>query len=161
MATNCFVCLTKTRNKICASCECYAHPKCFGEYLQHFTEVETYIFPDHVILNTPLTVPCPQCRGDIPNIKPITRADTRLARSAAITTGYKNILFKLEMSEDRAERHRLLSMVFDVLVKNRFLFKNEESFCRMVRSKLCNLYAAGWEPANLYHHSLFGRQAVG
>ena len=161
MATTCFVCLGKSRDKVCDICECYAHPKCWGEYLQHSTEVETYIFPNHVIVSTPLSVPCPQCRGEISNVKPITRSDTRLARCAAITTAYKNILFKMEMSDDRDERENLLSSVFDVLVNNSFLFKDDNDFRKMVQSKLKALYDEGWESANLYHRSLFGRQLLG
>ena len=159
MTTNCFVCLSKARNKVCTNCECYAHPGCFGEYLKHSTEVETYIFQDHVIVTTPLSAACPLCRGRITTVKPTTRSDTHFARCVTVVNTYKNLLFKLELLDDDEERDNLLSSVFDFLAENRALFKSSVDFSRMVRTKLQQLYyEENWEPANLHHRTLFGVQ---
>lgn len=159
MSHDCFVCLNKAKNKVCSSCECYAHPGCWGEYLKRSTDVYTYVYPERVIVSTPFYARCPQCRGDIGNVKPTTRKDTQFARRTSLITQFRNQLFAIEMAGSNEEKTILFSDIFDIVVQNKTLLKDEDRFNKMLKNKLKFLYENdGWQPANLYHHSIFGDQ---
>jgi hypothetical protein len=146
MSHDCFVCLNKAKDKICSTCECYAHPGCWGEYLKNSTDVFTYIYPGRIIVSTPFYAKCPQCRGDIGNVKPITRSDTHFARRVSLITQFRNMLFSIEMSQNNEEKEAIFSDIFETIITNKDLIKNEEKFNIMLRKKLKFLYEYdGWE----------------
>ena len=80
MHRDCFVCLNTTNNKVCTICQCYAHYHCWGKYLKNYTNVITYIYEEEILITVPLYAKCPQCSGDIANVKSVTRSDTRFGR---------------------------------------------------------------------------------
>jgi hypothetical protein len=112
-------------------------------------------------MSTPFYARCPQCRGDIGNVKPITRADTHFARQVSLITQIRNQLFKVEMVETNTEKSVIFKDIFETIVHNKDLIKNEERFNTMLRKKLKFLYEHdSWKPANLYHSRIFGDQIV-
>ena len=93
----CFVCLEKASRKVCPKCKCYAHNKCWGEYLKNSTKTHTALLnSDTVVVFSPWSAKCPQCRGSIMNTKPITRSDTHMGRSIAMVIDYTSYLTELE-----------------------------------------------------------------
>lgn len=159
MSHECFVCMNKAKNKICSTCECYAHPSCWGEYLKSSTDVFTYIYPGTVVVSTPFYAKCPQCRGDIGNVKPTTRNDTHFARRASLVTQFRNQLFAVEMAGNDEERAGILRNMFDTIAQHKDLLENEKRIKEMLQNKLRDLYDYNkWYPANLYYRKLFGQQ---
>ena len=41
---SCFVCLENTKNKVCDRCNCFAHPKCWKEYILNQTLISINLF---------------------------------------------------------------------------------------------------------------------
>jgi hypothetical protein len=157
----CFVCLNKCKNKICCTCKCYAHPKCWGEYLQHSTDVYTYVYPSQVVLQTPISTPCPQCRQNINNVKPITRADTFFARGISLINNYNNLLYAADLAETIEEKLDMFDVIFSGFVSNKNLIKNDNFYLNVLCKKLKELYTLyNWKKANLYHFELFNTQLV-
>ena len=89
LSRDCFVCLSKSTNKICTTCKCYAHSKCWGEYLQNTTCVVTSVYEDSIEIYTPYNSKCPHCRSNIKNVKPTTRSDTDYPRMCLFIMTYK------------------------------------------------------------------------
>jgi len=124
--------------------------------LQNFTEVVTYVYIDKIVVKVPYSTPCPQCRGEILNVKPITRSDTRLGRFIAIIIDYQNMV-RLDYPVE--EITGILDIVFKNLIKNKSLIKHNNIFLKKIQNTLTNLYfIENWQPANLYHQRLFGKQ---
>jgi len=123
--------------------------------------VLTYIYPTRVTVSTPFYAQCPQCRGDIGNVKPTTRADTHFARQAFLFINVRNILFSIEMAQTNEEKSVLFKNIFETVVQNKHIIKDEERFKNMIRNKLKFLYENNeWTPANIYHIRIFGEQIV-
>ena len=74
----CFVCLDYTCNKVCGTCECYAHPKCWGQYIKNNIELSTYIFNNFYEVISKIN--CPICKTINNNSRRLTRNDTILSR---------------------------------------------------------------------------------
>lgn len=161
MPSNCFVCLKSTRNRVCRTCRCSAHPRCWGEYVNKSSLVLTYLFPSKVLVTSPLSVKCPECRGRISTVKPVTRSDTAFARYVALISEYITILDELAMAGNSQMRDELLHELFRDLVSNHQLLKGT-SINEAVRQRLIDLYRdQNWKAANLYYLSLFGSQIPG
>ena len=156
---NCFVCLNECRRKVCPRCECYAHSKCWGQYLKSSTGPRTEIAPDRVVIYTPWSAACPQCRGRIMNVKPTTRSDTIIGRKIATIIDYTSFLTALDYEMDRDERYELYTTVLDAMITNKTVVRKNKVLSSMLKSRLRNLYTEdGWLAANIYHHNLFGVQ---
>lgn len=160
--STCFVCLNKARRKVCPMCECYAHNKCWGEYLQNTTKARTAIVPGKVIVFTPWSAPCPQCRGRIMAVKPVTRSDTSLGRRVAMAIDYSSFLSALDDVRSEEERFALYTDVLDMLTANKTAVRQNNVLTSILKSRLRSLYVdEGWLAANLYYHQLFGTQIAG
>ncbi len=156
---NCFVCLNESCRKVCSRCECYAHSKCWGQYIRSATGVRTAITSDKVIIFTPWSVECPQCRGRIMNVKPTTRSDTNLGRRVAMVIDYASFLSALDDVRSPEEKYELYTSVLDTMIANKTMVRENNVLSSMLKARLRNLYTEeGWTAANLYHHGLFGTQ---
>ena len=159
---NCFVCLNECRRKVCSRCECYAHSKCWGQYLKSSTGPRTEIAPGKVIIYTPWSAACPQCRGRIMNVKPTTRSDTILGRKIATVIDYSSFLSALDDVINQDEKYELYTSVLDAMIANKTIVRENRVLSSMLKARLRNLYIEdGWLAANLYHHGLFGMQIYG
>lgn len=159
--SNCFVCLNKCKNKICPTCQCFAHPKCWGEYLQHSTDVVTYIYPTHIIISTPFNTVCPQCKSKINTVKSTTRSETAYARKTAVISTYKNMLYYIDLVENQEERNELLKISWSFFQENKNLILADEELTKILQEKLAQLYTFyDWSSANLYYFNIFGKQLV-
>ena len=157
----CFLCLNKCTNKICPTCQCFAHPKCWGEYLQHNTDIVTYIYPTYIIISTPFNTECPQCRGDINTVKSTTRSETAFARKTAVISHYKNMLYQIELATNLEERNKLLKDTCEYFQEQKNLIRADEELTKILQEKLVQLFINyKWNDANIYYLNMFGQQLV-
>ena len=156
--SNCFVCLNPARRKICPKCECYAHNRCWGKYLQSVNSTYTDLIDGEVVVITPWALPCPQCRQHVLEVKPITRSDTDFARNIVMARGYASFLSALERVESDDEKYTLYVQVLEMLAINMTVVRKNSSITTLLKDRLRLLYADGWSAANLYYHRFFGRQ---
>jgi hypothetical protein len=157
--SNCFVCLNKSKNKVCGTCECFAHPRCWGEYLKNSTNVTTLIFPTKVVVQTPYWTDCPICKRNIGSVKPVTRYDTEFGRRASLVAKFRNALFAVEMADSEEEKNSIFTDIFNSVIDQRSLFGKNDRFFKMIQNKLVDLYKKkDWSSANIYHARLFKKQ---
>lgn len=166
---NCFVCLDNSKDKVCSRCECYAHPKCWGEYLRNIMEVITLVYPYHYVMLFQKNVTCPICTNPISNLKPTTRSDTQSGRLEFICVAVKTLLNDLKLTVDPNIRRLINKSLFDLLLSNKHMLtlpkvKNMMS-CNSLQMDIKNhlkyLYESeDWDSANIYHMRLFGEQIV-
>ena len=158
---DCFVCLTTTANKVCPRCQCYAHSKCWGKYLKKFTEVNTYLYQETIVIEFPFYGKCPQCNETIKNIKPCTRSDTKFSRKTIMYRQVRNILDAAELVQNYNERIAIFANIFTILGNYKNLLKEEDIFNIAVKRKLRFLYKTyGWKSANMYYYKLYGEQIL-
>ena len=158
--SNCFVCLNPARRKICPKCECYAHNKCWGKYLQNVDSTRTLLIDGEIVVISPLASPCPQCRQRVLEVKPVTRADTDLARNISMAIDYAFFLSALDNVENDEEKYKLHVSLLEMLATNMTVVRKNRSITTLLKDRLCRLYDDGWSAANLYHHRFFGKQIV-
>lgn len=158
MTNTCFLCLENTRNKVCVTCNCYAHPSCWGKYLQDQMNITTLVYPNHCAILSPLSVKCPICRERIKNIKSITRSDTKLSRKFAIYIKISQTIAMTRSIEDVNKKRKLVSELFNILIDNRSIVLENKNLSSDIQDKLSELYKNGWESANLFHLQMFGEQ---
>ena len=156
--SNCFLCLEKSKNRICTTCKCCAHNSCWGKYLQNSNKVKTYISEEAVIIRTAWSIKCPQCRQKMMNVKPVTRSDTKLARNISILGDYISFLEILHYVNTEEELHELYRNILDSLLSHKTLVKQNETLVTLLKLRLTNMYMDGWMAANMYHHKFFGIQ---
>jgi hypothetical protein len=160
--STCFVCLDPARRKVCPSCECYAHSSCWGKYLASVASIRTTVGPEYVVIYTPWSAPCPQCRGRIMGVKPRTRSDTDHARRLAVIIDYATFLTALDLVENNEEKLELCADVLDLMTANKIIVRRNDTLTTLLKHSLRTLYVEdGWLAANLYHLELFGMQITG
>ena len=161
MPGNCFVCLKSSRRKVCLTCECYAHDKCWGEYLQNSTETVTLVEDGAVGVYAPYTSQCPCCRGDISDVKPVTRSDTELGRDITVLIGYISFVSVADEMGDPQQKFSYCKRMFNFFVKHyKTLIRKNPTIRDIFSERLQILFSNGWDLANIYHHQLFGEQLI-
>jgi hypothetical protein len=159
MSRECFVCLNTTKNKVCTTCECYAHYHCWGKFLKNYTNVITYIYEEEILITVPLYVNCPQCNRDIANVKPVTRSDTRFGRRTFLRIRCQNMFDYANLTEDLVKKSAIFKNIFETIFDNKNLLRKGSSFRNMIKNKLISLQNSGdWKFANFYHLKIFGKQ---
>uniref|UniRef100_A0A6C0H309 Uncharacterized protein n=1 Tax=viral metagenome TaxID=1070528 RepID=A0A6C0H309_9ZZZZ len=162
MNRDCFVCLNNTKNKVCTTCQCYAHLRCWGKYLKNFTKVTTYIYEKDILISIPLYAKCPQCSCDISNLKPVTRSDTRFGRRTFLLLRYQNMMELAGTIQDISKRYMIFRNMFELIAHNKNLIRCKVGgikFKNTIKTKLIYLHVSGeWKFANLYHLKIFGKQ---
>ena len=159
MYSDCFVCLNSTKNKVCTTCECYAHYHCWGKYLKNYTNVITYIYEQQILITVPLYAKCPQCSGNIANVKVVTRSDTRFGRRNFLRIRCQNMFAYADSTGDLVKRSAIFRNIFETISHNKNLLRGGGEFRKMIRIKLISLHNSGdWESANFYHLKIFGKQ---
>lgn len=159
MPRDCFLCLDTTKNKVCTTCECYAHYSCWGKYVNNYTNVITYIYDEEIIITVPLYIKCPQCSGDIGNLKPITRSDTRFGRRTILRLRCQHMFEAAEMPENVSKRFAIFRNIFEIIAQNKNLLRGGRSLKNMIKLKLLVLHNSGeWKFANFYYLKIFGKQ---
>jgi len=156
----CFICLEKSRHKVCTQCECYAHPKCWGKYMSEKNKISTYmVIPNddqelpYSFINTPSYTVCPICKYKNNTTKAVTRSETQMARYITIMTGYYTSIKLTEKIENNQVRNSMYKIIFDQLFTHKFIFKEDSELTRDVLDKLENLKDT-WSCAHKYIEKL-------
>jgi len=159
MPRDCFLCLDTTKNKVCTTCQCYAHHSCWGKYLNNYTNVITHIYEEEIIITVPLYAKCPQCSGSIANIKPITRSDTRFGRRTVLRVRCQHMFEAAEIPENLSIKFAIFRNIFEIIAQNKNLLRNGRSLKNMIKTKLLLLHnSSEWKFANFYYLKIFGKQ---
>ena len=156
----CFVCLNKSCNKVCSTCKCFAHPKCWGNYLKNIcgTTRPVYNEPGLIIIDIPYSVSCPQCRNNIFNVKPVTRSDTKFARYELLLENLDTMIDTINNCSNIADKDDILRDIFDTVIKNKKFILHEPKLVKVFNEKLKELYMCNWYPSNLYYYMLNSKQ---
>lgn len=135
----CFVCLEKCNNRICNTCNCYAHHSCWGKYIKHKTINYLTISEEIIGICTPLYIDCPQCRQNINKLKPVTRSDTYIARYVIFIETFNNFLFDIHFMETKKERKDLFKNASKIITQNKNLFTKDRELKQMVKKEMQKL----------------------
>jgi hypothetical protein len=135
----CFICLDKCNNKVCNTCNCCAHHKCWGKYLKHKTTNYLIITDENISISTPLSVECPQCRQNINRLKPVTRADTYIARYIVFIESLNNFLFSIHFTENKKDQKQLFKNAFNVINQNKNLFIRDYTLKKYIKKEMRKL----------------------
>lgn len=155
MTTNiCFICLDFSPNKVCNTCECYAHPKCWGKYLESNIKFSTFIFDSSYSVVSKIS--CPICKTANINPKRLTRSDTVMSRLTILNL---DIMMYFEILNDENE-NIIYDNIFKIVAKNKDLLKRSESLDNFVKKRLNGLYHDGWKQANIHYLKIYGEQVV-
>ena len=150
MYDKCFLCLNNTSNKICRTCNCFCHPKCWGEYLQNITN-------PIMILDS---IKCPICKKDIINVKSLTRNDTYILRKHYFKMKIIVMLVDIKILTDIENKIKLANSLFNFIIYNKKIMK-DCGLEKFVKDRLNHLYYYNnWTAANIYHLRIFGEQLV-
>jgi hypothetical protein len=137
MPGDCFVCLSESKNKICNRCECYAHLKCWGKYINKESKIFTFVSTNNdVLITSPMYIRCPQCRENIKEVKPITRSDTYSGRKIAFIYSCNGMIIELESAQIRNDKIKIITKIFNYLLENKNLFNKDDNFKDVIRDKL-------------------------
>ena len=159
---NCFICLDNCNKRICSECKCFAHDKCFAEYINKNMNIQSLIkHTDEMIeLNIFFFISCPVCKKEIENHnKRITRSDTHKFRYnfAVYMLNYYLFLINNDTSNDIYAIQNLLEKIMKIVVKFKSILLKNERFSKFIKNKL-KIMNGIWPKANLYYYEIYGTQ---
>jgi hypothetical protein len=86
---NCFVCMERTANKVCSTCNCVAHHNCWNQFINNANTVELIALDEDggstLHLKHRMYVSCPICRSKINTLGVVRRSQTKDKRLTALT----------------------------------------------------------------------------
>jgi hypothetical protein len=127
--------------------------------LKNYTNVITYIYEEEILITVPLYAKCPQCSGDIANVKSVTRSDTRFGRQTFLRIRCQYMFAYADSTADIVKRSAIFRNIFETISHNKNLFRAGSAFRKMIKIKLISLHNSGhWKSANFYHLKIFGKQ---
>jgi hypothetical protein len=127
--------------------------------LKNYTNVITYIYEEEILITVPLYAKCPQCSGDIANVKSVTRSDTRFGRQTFLRIRCQYMFAYADSTTDIVKRSAIFRNIFETISHNKNLFRSGSAFKKMIKIKLISLHNSGhWKSANFYHLKIFGKQ---
>ena len=135
----CFVCLENCNNKICPTCNCYAHHNCWSKYLKNKTKTYIEITEENISMNTPLYIQCPQCRQNINKLKPVTRSDTYIIRYVIFMEVLNNFLFSIHFMETKNQQQQMFKIISKMILENKNLFTRDRELKKLIKKTLQNL----------------------
>lgn len=142
---NCFICLNMCKDRVCPTCNCYAHFKCWVKYTRS-TSTEDKSFSK-----------CPICKIQIEYHKSVTRKDTKKERIGNEIETIKNLLLKCNTCNNLEERMEIVLTIFNYYDHNRIALNHSKALSDIVSKKLHEFYIThNWRSANFYHLRLFG-----
>jgi hypothetical protein len=157
----CFICLDESNNRICNECKCFAHPRCFAEYLNKNLRLDSLIeeFVDVTTFSIFTYIGCPICKKEIvKHNKRITRRDTYDHRFNYVVYMLNYYLTIINTDEtDLNMIHDLMDDMFKVVVKYKSTILKNDKFNKLIKNKLEKM-KEDWPKANLYHYEIYGTQ---
>jgi hypothetical protein len=153
---NCFVCLENTKNKVCHICNCYAHPKCFGKYINKnlIIEIITSRLRDNKYF-IDAHVHCPICKTISNNNRRITRDATAHGRLIIL---FHDIGAWLDLVNEN-NKDNIYEEVYKTILNHKELIYKDKDLYLLVKDRLKEqYYEDNWKNANMYYYQLYGEQ---
>ena len=144
MNDSCFVCLKNTTHRVCKTCKCVAHRKCWASFLRNTNKFE-----------------CPGCRTSLEEVAPVAPTRVYYTRS---TTSRDQVITTLSAMLTKYMRGGSVTLqeaeeIFDFVVANKRVFQRNDvfKFRKIASDKLCQLKKETPKfDADKYHQLMFG-----
>jgi len=122
---SCFICLEETSERVCNTCRCYAHKKCFYEYINKNFKIIGEIERNNSYIDLSIygEIFCPICKIKLKHNKPLTRNDTFYFRNKFLLYILDYYIFLLDMTEDIYTCQKYLDKICKILVKHKEIIK--------------------------------------
>lgn len=162
MSDNCFICLENAKNKVCDRCNCYAHHKCWKEYVMNNTTITVNFDQDDSGINHyEESLLCPVCKKERTTFSRLTRSKTFGLRFIKFSIDILARLMNIDNLEHlSAEDEDIIYKVLNLISKNKNLMSIDPVYNEMIKGMLNDLYKKDYKMANLYHYDIFGTQII-
>lgn len=162
MSDNCFICLDNTNNKVCDRCNCYAHPKCWKQYIINNTTITANFnegeYDNHYYEESLL---CPICKKDRTTFTRLTRSKTFGLRFLKFSLDILSRFIDIDDLENLSiEEEDSIYKVLNIISKNKHLITVDPVYNNTIKVMLTDLYENNYKMANLYHYDIFGKQII-
>ena len=158
----CFICLDACDKRICKECKCFAHDKCFTNYINKNLTLESFIKHTNEMFELKIFsfVSCPVCKKELESInKRITRSDTynyRFEYVLYMLYHYLSIINN-DTTNDINIIYDLLDKLLKIIVKFKSTLLKNDKFNKVIKNKLKTM-SKTWSKANLYNYELYETQ---
>lgn len=147
MCDKCFLCRNNTRIQKCDHCSLHCHHKCWAQYLNHLRQKGL------------VDIRCPQCSGLIKRKRHVTRSMTRQNTKAEILHTVQMYIDTVEVTCGKDHKRRVISELFEYLVKNMWFVNSYSSFRTTVKNKLIDFHIHNdWDGAKPMYTRMFGEE---
>ena len=153
----CFICLINTTERICDTCKCYAHKKCFYQYIKNNSRVFANITKIHNYLELDIgnKLDCPVCKNELNYVKRLTRNDTYMFRIECIIYVLNHYLKQINDVEDMNTMENILENICKIIIEHKTTIKGDKRILPIIKKLL---KVSMCPSANLYHFEIFGEQ---
>ncbi len=157
---SCFICLNHSNNKVCQTCNCYAHSSCWGKYLSHTNDdIYCLVEPNGLMLLCNYSIPCPICKTHINQLPPLTRSRTQEFRLYNSILEVSDIISNMNDNIMSRERLENLHRLFKCFKKIKTFINSNSEISTVIKNNLRQLYhQEDWKIANQYYMELFEEQ---
>lgn len=161
MEDNCFICLENTSNRICQKCQCYAHEKCFYEYLNKNTKIigNIYHSDTYIDLEIETEFKCPICKISLNREKKVTRNDTLNIRKNFVIYILNYYLSLIDDDIENIKNFEYFGIICKFLLNHKDILNKIPALKNMIQENLYELRET-WKLTNFYYLQLFGEQLI-
>lgn len=162
-ANNCFVCMEMTTNKVCNTCNCVAHRKCWSEFINNTNIVELLTIDEDdghssLHLKHRMHLNCPVCRSEINTIGVVRRSQTKASRLTALSVRLNEYVNEYDVNDPFITLDKMMHL----FMKHKTIVRSDNelsstcaTFLRRAADEFpCEYYTQ----ANFTHLFLFGIQ---
>lgn len=150
---NCFICLNSCTNKVCPTCTCVAHPKCWGKYVNNEYYTYSTIINAQLVVITPYDLECPICKSDILYTKPLTRSAARDGEERFIKMFMYSYFKALSTIQNPNYAEEYLTFILKFIIPRRKFWIDNKNLVNIVKSALHDM--SWWNMSNFYHLEIF------
>ena len=158
---SCFICLDVCDKRICKVCKCFAHDKCFVNYINKNLSLEAFVKQTNELFELKIFsfVSCPICKKELIINKRTTRSVTYNIRFeyALYMLHYYLTRIDSDVATDIKIRHGLMDKLFKTVVKYKSTLLANDRLNKVIKNKLKTM-SEDWPKANLYYYDLYETQ---
>lgn len=163
MTEKCFICLKSTKNRVCSSCTCSAHLRCWYMYCDTKPVIQYWIYD--VEIPTEYDVPdsnnypidCPICKKKIERYCIFTRSMTIEAKGTILKILVEHYIKKMKKTRSLLKKKEYLYFICRQIVTHKNIYK---SVCTDINNgsiyKQLILFGCRSEQARLYMKQIYG-----
>jgi len=156
---SCFICLEETTERICSTCKCYAHQKCFYKYVNKNFKISGEIEYSNtsIMLSVGGDLYCPICNIKLKYNKPLTRNDTFYFRNIFLIDSLDYFFIKIITENNTYILEEYLNKICKLLIRNKNIVKKDKILSYAIKKNLSQLKDC-WKPSNIYYYQIFDKQ---